>query len=343
MRITRDTLLKAAKTAVQQRTYRDRDIVCVYLTGSLIDDLPLLGGTADIDLFFIHDKPPAQPREVIRLTPDIHLDLAHHDQSIYNQPRELRLNPWVGSYLIKDPIVLFATQHWFEFTQATVFSHFNQPENVIGRAMPFAEAARQTWLDFQLDPREPDIKSIRKYLQALEQSSNALAILNGAPITERRFLLHFADRVSALGYSSLATDLKNLVAVQIPAENHLREWQKQWQNTLNQLGKQPDCPVALNPIRHAYYTRAAEALVNDHPEAALWIMLNTWTESLLNLNDSAEYLTDWQNCLSELGLWGDSFQNQLHNLDNYLDQVEEILEKWANENGIEQNSVLSSY
>src|SRR5665648_30966 len=189
MRISRDTLLKAAKTFVQQRTYRDRDIVCVYLSGSLIDDLPLLGGTADIDLFLIHDKPPAQPREVIQLTPDIHLDLAHLDQSIYNQPRELRLNPWVGSYLIKDPIVLHATQHWFEFTQATVFSHFNQPENVIGRAIPFAEAARQTWLDFQLDPREPDINNIRNYLQALEQSSNAVSILNGAPITERRFLL----------------------------------------------------------------------------------------------------------------------------------------------------------
>lgn len=343
MRITRDTLLKAAKTFVQQRTYRDRDIVCVYLSGSLIDDLPLLGGTADIDLFLIHDKPPAQPREVIQLTPDIHLDLAHHDQSIYNQPRELRLNPWVGSYLIKDPIVLHATQHWFEFTQATVFSHFNQPENVIGRAIPFAEAARQTWLDYQLDPQEPDISTIRKYLQALEQSSNAVAILNGAPITERRFLLLFAERVSSLGYASLATDLKNLISAQIPAEKQLREWQKMWQNTLKQLGKQPDCPVALHPIRHPYYTRAAEALVNDHPEAALWIMLRTWTESLLHLNNNDEYLSAWQACVSELGLWGDSFQNQMLKLDNYLDQVEEILDKWSDENGIEHNSVLSSY
>ena len=153
MRITRDTLLKAAKTFVQQQTYRDRDIVCVYLSGSLIDDLPLLGGTADIDLFFIHDEAPRQPREIIQLTPDIHLDLAHHDQSIYNQPRELRLDPWIGSYLIKDPIVLYATQHWFEFTQATVFSKFAQPENVMRRAIPFAENARQTWLDYQFDPQ----------------------------------------------------------------------------------------------------------------------------------------------------------------------------------------------
>jgi hypothetical protein len=343
MRITRDTLLKAAKTAVQQRTYRDRDIVCVYLTGSLIDDLPLLGGTADIDLFFIHDKPPVQPREVIRLTPDIHLDLAHHDQSIYNQPRELRLNPWVGSYLIKDPIVLFAKQHWFEFTQATVFSHFNQPENVIGRSMPFAETARQIWLDFQLDPPEPDIKSIRKYLQALEKSSNALAILNGVPITKRRFILTFTERIADLGHSSLSEDLKKLIALKVPSQNQLREWQKQWQITLKQLGDQPDCPVDLNPIRHPYYTRAAEALMNDHPEAALWIMLNTWTESLQLLDDPAEYQVHWQNCLSELGLWSDSFQDQLHNLDNYLDQVEEIIENWANENGIEQNSVLTSY
>ena len=198
MRITRDTLLKAAKTFVQQRTYRDRDIVCVYLSGSLIDDLPLLGGTADIDLFLIHDKPPAQPREVIQLIPDIHLDLAHHDQSIYNQPRELRLDPWVGSYLIKDRSFYLPRSTGLSLHQATVFSHLNGPENVIGRAIPFAEAARQTWLDYQLNPQEPDISTIRKYLQALEQSSNAVAILNGAPITERRFLLQFSSISSGL-------------------------------------------------------------------------------------------------------------------------------------------------
>jgi hypothetical protein len=339
MRITRDTLLKAAKTAVQQRTYRDRHIVCVYLSGSLIDDLPLLGGTADIDLFFIHDIPPEQPREVVRLTPDIHLDIAHHDQSIYNYPRELRLDPWVGSYLIKDPIVLYATQHWFEFTQATVFSNFTQPENVIGRAMPLAEAARQTWLDFQLSPGEPDPASIWRYLQALEQASNALAILNGPPITERRFLLIFSDRISELGYPLLADELKSLLFSQIPSEKEIMDWQKQWQNDLKLIGEQPTCPIALSPIRHPYYTRAAEALVTDHPAAALWIMLRTWTQSILCLNTTQEEQTAWQSCLTDLGLWGPSFQNQLIKLDEYLDHVEEILDKWAVENGIEQNHV----
>ena len=339
MRITRDTLIKAAKTAVQQRTYRDRHIVCVYLSGSLIDDLPLLGGTADIDLFFIHDIPPDQPREVVRLTPDIHLDIAHHDQSIYNNPRALRLEPWVGSYLIKDPIVLYATQHWFEFTQATVFSHFSQPENVLARAQPLAEAARQTWLDFQLSPGEPDIAGIRRYLLALEQASNALSILTGPPITERRFLLLFPDRVSELGYPQVADELESLLYLQIPSEKQLLDWQKQWQNDLKRIGNLPACPVSLNPIRHPYYTRAAEALVSDHPAAALWIMLRTWTQSILCLNETEENQSAWQACLTDLGLWGTSFENQLLKLDNYLDHVEEILEKWSIDNGIEQNQV----
>jgi len=280
MRITRDILLKAARTVVQQRTMRDKHILCVYLTGSIIDDLPLLGGTADIDLIFVHDDTPPEPREILRLTPDVHLDLAHHDQSIYNQPRELRINPWIGSYLLKDPIVLHSTQHWFEFIQATVKATFNQPETVLQRAIPLAEEARQTWLDFQLDPQEPNPERIWAYLQSLEQAANSLAILEGAPLTERRFMLQFPKRVAELGYPGMASGLVDLIAPQMPDSNTIERWILDWKETLTKVGQLPDCPLALNPIRHGYYTRAASALVIEQPAAALWIMLHTWTRAI---------------------------------------------------------------
>ncbi len=54
MRITPEILQKLARDTVAQRTRSDRDVVAVYLQGSLLRDDPLLGGTADIDLFFIH-------------------------------------------------------------------------------------------------------------------------------------------------------------------------------------------------------------------------------------------------------------------------------------------------
>ena len=137
MRVTRDTLMKIAHNTASQYSANDRSLVCIYLSGSLLSDTPLLGGTADIDLICVHNQEPRNRREVVRLTDDIHLDVAHLPLSIYYQPRHLRLNPWVGSYLIADPIMLYDTRHWFEFTQASVAAQFNQPENVLGGCVPW--------------------------------------------------------------------------------------------------------------------------------------------------------------------------------------------------------------
>lgn len=335
MRITRDILLKAARTVAQQRTMRDKHILCVYLTGSVIDDLPLLGGTADIDLIFVHDQPPAQPREIVRLTPDVHLDLAHHDQSIYNQPRELRIDPWIGSYLLKDPIVLHGTQHWFEFIQATVNATFYQPETVLQRALPLAEKARQTWLNFQLDPQNPDPERIWAYLQSLEMAANSLAVLEGAPLTERRFLLQFPTRVADLGYPGMAAGLIDLIAPQMPSSETIEKWIGEWKITLKNIGQDENCPLHLSPIRHGYYTRAVEALVYDEPSTALWILLHTWTRAILSSQTDTDSLDNWSACLTELGIYGEHFQNCMNNFDQFLDQVEEIIEGWADQNGID--------
>ncbi len=339
MRITRDILLKAARTVVQQRTLRDKHILCVYLTGSVIDDLPLLGGAADIDLIFVHDQPPPQPREIIRLTPDVHLDLAHHDQSLYNQPRELRINPWIGSFLLKDPIVLYGTQHWFEFIQASVHSTFYQPETILQRALPMAEKARQTWLDFQLDPQDPDPDRIWQYLQSLELAANSLAVLKGVPLTERRFMLQFPGRVAELGYSGMATGLVDLVAPKMPEARTINGWIADWKSALTKLGQKEDCPLGLHPIRHGYYTRAAEALSEEQPSAALWIILHTWTRAITSSEPDPESLEAWTNCLTELEIYGEHFEQCMNNFDQFLDQVEEIIEQWADYYGIDTAAV----
>ena len=49
MRITKDLLLATAKDAVKRARFDSHDIVCAYLTGSIIREDPLLGGTTDID------------------------------------------------------------------------------------------------------------------------------------------------------------------------------------------------------------------------------------------------------------------------------------------------------
>ncbi len=79
---------------------RSAILACIYLTGSLLSGSPLLGGTTDIDLVFVHTSTPAFPREeVVRLSDEVHLDIAHFSQTIFHQPRHLRVDPWVGAHL----------------------------------------------------------------------------------------------------------------------------------------------------------------------------------------------------------------------------------------------------
>ncbi|MFN7037533.1 MAG: hypothetical protein ACK4SN_14335, partial [Bellilinea sp.] len=114
MRITLEALHKAARESAERYARRDRSLVCIYLTGSLLGDEPLLGGTTDIDLIFVHTTLPPYGREIVRLTDEIHLDIAHLPQSVFQQPRRLRADTWIGSFLCANPIPLHDLGHWFE-------------------------------------------------------------------------------------------------------------------------------------------------------------------------------------------------------------------------------------
>ena len=82
MRINSEMLTKTARDHVARRLRQPNDIVAVYLTGSVTSAEPLLGGTTDIDMVFVHKEDPAQPREVLRVTYEVSLDIEHHHQSM---------------------------------------------------------------------------------------------------------------------------------------------------------------------------------------------------------------------------------------------------------------------
>ena len=83
MRITRDLLINTAKETVKRATYGSHDLLCVYITGSLIYPEPLIGGTTDIDLVYIHSVDAPVKREIVPLTDEYHLDIAHLHQSSF--------------------------------------------------------------------------------------------------------------------------------------------------------------------------------------------------------------------------------------------------------------------
>lgn len=333
MRITRDRLLKYAESAAALQVHADRRMVCIYLTGSLLREEPLLGGSTDIDLVYVHDSEPAVPREVRRITDEVSLDIAHVSQAMFRHPRQLRSDPWWGSYLCYNPIVLYETQHWFEFTQASVGAQFDLAENVMRRARPLAEAARQSWSEM-IQPALAAPAGVLSYLRCLRNAGNAIACLSGPPLTMRRFFIEFPQRAESIDRPGLSGGLIDLFTTEAGGDLEKDTLINHWSAALAAAGELPSCPPHLMPYRSSYYLRAVEALWEVHRPASLWMLINTWTEALSSLPDPSALSQPWHELCGLVALDPSHFSSRQDALDTYLDGIEETLDLWAAANGV---------
>jgi hypothetical protein len=333
MRITLEMLHKVARDTVSQRAKADRDIIAAYLHGSLLQSEPLLGGTTDIDLFFIHNSDAPEEREMVRLTDEVHLDIAHHPRRLYRQARELRHHPWMGPTIYECKI-LYDPQHFMDFILASVGGQFNQADNVIARARGQAEQARQIWLSFQLEHPEPGLEETIRYLKAVEYAANSITSLSGAMLPERRLLLSFPQYAAAVGHGGLYPGLLGLMGGQLADVDTLHAWLPSWKAAIEAIPREKT-PPPLVPFRINYYLRAFEALLgSDQPQAVLWPLISTWTKAAQLLDPQMPAYANWQETCQHLGIHGEAFYERVAGLDAYLDQVEEILDAWAQKNGV---------
>lgn len=338
MRITPALLNKIARETVSQYRRRDHSLLAAYLCGSLFTGEPLLGGTADIDLFFIHDERVSPEREIQRMTDEVHLDIVHHGRDDYQQARELRLHPWLG-YNVINCKILYDPRHFMDFTQASVRGQFDQPENVIGRGQLQAENARQAWLALHDLRSGPELEEVKQYLTAVGQAANAVACMSGPPLTERRFLLQFPDRAQALGRGGLYAGLIGLLGGSQLEVDALPGLLKQWEAAYLAVPGQ-QAPASLHPDRFAYYQRAFKSLSgSERPLDVLWPLLRTWVEAIELLPEEHEQKVNWQVTFEQLGLLGEGFRERVAALDAYLDSVEELLDEWALARGIEREAL----
>ncbi len=334
MRINRNMLLKLANGAVEKSVSQDRTILAIYLQGSLLGESPLIGNTADIDLFFIHTDEPQVPREIIRISDEVNLDIAHHSLSVYRQPRELRLHPWLGPAIYGCKI-LYDPQHFIDFTQASVRGQFNKPENILIRVQRQAGHGREIWESFNAHPSAPKPAEAVLYLRALEHVASALAGLEGDILTERRFLVTLSQVVESLGKPGLLAGFLGLLGAPAVDAETLRTWLPAWQEAyLQQSEINPQ--VRLHPCRLLYYERAIESLLNNPGKLdALWPLWHTWTYIVAALPEDSPHTSPWQTAGEKLGILGEAFRQKIEALDAYLDTVEESLDSWARENGVE--------
>lgn len=332
MRITHEMLNKVAQDTVNQRVHSNRLILAAYLHGSVLLEDPLIGGTTDIDLFFIHDGDFPAKREVIRITDEVHLDIAHLDRGAYRQLRELRRHPWWGPTLYGCKI-LHDPQHFLDFIQASVRGQYERSDHILGRARPLAEFARQAWFAFDMGEKYSEIQQVRRYLQALESSANAVALLSGNPLTERRFLLDFSVRAQMIDHPGISAGLLGLLGTRLIDDSLLRVFITHWKDAFDYLNE-GKTPPALSSARRCYYLRAFDGmLASERPEIALWPLLNSWTKMIVLLPEESPPYLAWREACAKLDFIGDGFVEKTAALDSFLDLVEGAIEKWAQDNG----------
>jgi predicted nucleotidyltransferase len=340
MRVTRESLLRIAKETAQERAYNDIDIVAAYLTGSLLNVEPMLGGTADIDIVFVHKNKPAKPREFVKLTPDFHLDISRRAKDEFKSPRELRSDPWLG-YEMYDPIFLYEREKFFDFIQASLRAGFDfeQPPLMLQRCRKMLSHGRQIWMDIAEMEKAVGPGEIRKFMKSLFHVLNAVAELSGPPIQERRLLLEFPVRANAAQQTGLIAKAFGLIGANNVDVEKVKGWVPDWKSAFTIAGEKPNVDLRINPIRTNYYEKAIKAMLEGEISlAALWPLIHTWTLSAEVLE--GDQLKFWQDAAGTLGLFGAGFAERVDALDQFIDEVEIAFDEIARENGldVEQSS-----
>ena len=332
MRINRNMLLKIANDTVQKYVGTDRTLMAAYLQGSLLGDSPLIGNTADIDLFFIHTDEIGMSREIIRVSDEVHLDISHQTHKVYRQPRELRVDPWLGPAVYNCKI-MYDPQHFLDFVQASVRGQFNSADNVLSRVRKQARHAREMWESFFSNPHPPVPQDASMYLRALEHAANAFTGLIGQNLTERRFLLDLPAKADALHKPGLFPGFLGLLGSSAVDTETLRSWLPEWQKAYAALPASA-APIRLHLHRWLYYERAVDVILNGpSSHDILWPLWRTWTHVMCALPEDTTHRSAWQKAGEQLGLLGAAFAEKIEGLDSYLDTVEEILDNWARANG----------
>jgi predicted nucleotidyltransferase len=342
MRVTRESLIRIAKETAQERTYNDRDIIAAYLTGSLVSNEidPLLGGTTDIDIIFVHATEPKHRREFVKLTPDFHVDLGHRAKAEFKRPRELRLDPWLG-WEMYDPMLLFEREKFFEFVQAGLRAgfEFNAPAPALQRSRSLLSHGRQIWRDLLAIEDIVKPADVAKYMKSLFHAVNAVAELSGPPLHERRLLLEFSSRAEAAQRPGMTAGLYGLLGASNLDAATINAWLPAWKSAFEAATESSRVDPRIHPVRMNYYEKSIQSMLSGNdPRAALWSLLQTWTLAAEVLPDNAQ--DAWRSACGQLGLNAIGIEEHVNRLDHFLDEVEGLLDELSAQHGLDTSTSL---
>lgn len=336
MRITKEKLLRLSDSYIAQRSRKDRSIVCAYLTGSLLRDYPFINGTTDVDIIMIHSDLQQAYREVTGISEEATFDIYHYPRSYFTNPRDLRTDPWIGSSLCFDPIVLFGKGHWYEFVLSSVEASFFLPENCMQRALFFNKEAHKYHSQLQkLVNTQFEVTYAFNYILCIENAVNSIACLSSRPLTMRHFLQDFIDCSNEINNAGLVGEVISLITENPNLEQYYQYYSQYWNYYFDYFSNyvRADFFPEYGKFRLPYYQKAVEAFWEAHLPSAVWIMLNTWTHIFSAMN--MEQNEGFHSFLGMNGLTPQQGVKRMEDIDHFLEHVDDTIDNWTKSHGIE--------
>lgn len=337
MILNKERLLTMAQTFLSKRLHSDHSVVCVYLTGSMLQDDPFINGTADVDLVIVHNQPVDEIREIVGMTPEVTLDIHHIEQSYYSPPRKVRKDPWIGSSLCFDPLLLYNKGHWFEFMQASVEAGFFSPDYVIYRSELFSNEARLLLTELENQSNLGHSIFTSSYIKIIEDGCNAIACLSGLPLTDRTLMKRFNEAAEAINREDLVPMLYGLILGQNSPFPYYDYFFNSWKYYLEYFGNSDLAPCKMKSDRIPYYKAPVSYYWNEHLASALWIMAKTWCSvaKAYQLDDN-EYFSTFCNMLEISPMF---FSKRKTQLEFFLDSIEEAQKNWGAAQGFDEKAL----
>jgi hypothetical protein len=272
-------------------------------------------------------------REVVRLTDQVVLDIAHRRRDEYAHARALRVHPWLGPELA-EPMFLFDPTHFFELAQASARGQFHRAENVGARARTFLAWARRELHISALPGAEPDAPVTLAGLSlALLYAANAAITLTAFPGAGRRLVMKLEAAADRLGRPDLHEQFLALYAgpslPRAEAEPLLAAWSAAYR-----AGASPSDEL-IHPARRTLYERGFRAQIEaDRAAEMLWLLLYTWQACLRQLPADSPHADAWAAALERLALAApEDYAGRVLQAARYLTLVDETVEAWCAANG----------
>ena len=152
-------------------------------------------------------------------------------------------------------------------------------------------------------------------------------------------MLEFPARAETAERPGLNTSLVSLLGATHLDPAFIHDWIPEWRLAFESAMENSRVDSRIHPARLNYYEKAVRSLLaGENPRVALWPLLQTWTLAVEVLPEEASH--GWRVACEQLRLTATGLEEQVSGLDQYLDEVEILLDELATQHGLETSTSI---